>query len=191
MRIAILLLAAGRSQRFISSAGEHKLTVDLDHHPLFSYTLAQAMASGLDTYVISQPDHAAVHRLVSPSRLITYPSKGMGESIAQSVRATAHYQGWLVALGDMPLIQATTYQAVAQQLTTSPIVRPVINGHYGHPVGFQRRFYHDLVALQGDQGARTLLAKFPAYPLSLTDQGCLIDIDTAEDLQRIKPLFSV
>ena len=189
MNIAILLLAAGRSQRFIHSGGEHKLTATLNQRPLLSHTFSQAIATGLDTYVICQPDAYAIHALVDPARLITFPSTGVGDSIAHAVRSTAHYDGWLIALGDMPVLMTASYRAVAEQLQHSPIVRTRVEGVFGHPVGFQQCCYESLIALQGDTGARSLFDNGSPYILELDDPGCLWDVDSVEDLRALERYF--
>ncbi len=164
----------------------------LRYAPLLSHTLSQAIATGLDTYVICQPDAYAIHALVDPARLITVSSAGVGDSIAHAVRSTAHYDGWLIALGDMPLLTTESYRAVAEQLKHSPIFRTRVEGVFGHPVGFQQCCYEPLIALQGDTGARSLFDNSSPHILELDDPGCLWDVDSVEDLraiERVSPIL--
>ena len=41
-------------------------------------------------------------------------------------------------------------------------------------------------ALSGDEGARRLIARYPAFAIELDDPGILIDIDTAADLESAR-----
>ncbi len=65
---------------------------------------------------------------------------------------------------------------------------PVIDGKRGNPVLWSRRFFPELMALQGDMGARFLIGKYPeaVVEVPMTGQGALIDIDTPDALAAVK-----
>ena len=111
---------------------------------------------------------------------------GMGYSIAAGVGARPDASGWLILPGDMPLVQPTTLQAVARQLEHHPIVYAQHKGRRGHPVGFATELYSELVRLTGDEGARRLVARYPAFGLEVDDAGVLVDVDTQADLERLR-----
>ncbi|MCZ4058394.1 nucleotidyltransferase family protein [Pantoea sp. LMR881] len=140
MNIAILIMAAGLGRRFRQHGGGNKLLAEIDGIPLLSHTLHQALETGEDVYVVTRPEEANIHSLLQGCQRIDCQSDGLGESIAAGVRATAEYQGWIIALGDMPWLQTSSYQAVITALKSSPIVRPVVHGQPGHPVGFSQAF---------------------------------------------------
>lgn len=174
---AILVMAAGFGRRFRQSGGGNKLLARLNGKPVLQHTLENARATGRPVFVVSQPSDRAIHQLTEKASLILCASQGMGESLAAGIRACADYDGWVITLGDMPWLQTTSYQAVIQALENYPLVRPVINGQPGHPVGFRRQFYADLSSLSGDTGAKKLLQNFPTHCIELTDEGCLLDVD--------------
>jgi molybdenum cofactor cytidylyltransferase len=111
---------------------------------------------------------------------------GMGHSIAAGVAARPDASGWLILPGDMPLIQASTMQAVARELAHHAVVYAQHKGRRGHPVGFAAELYSELVTLGGDEGARRLVARYPAYGLEVEDAGVLVDVDTEADLERAR-----
>ncbi|KAF6660277.1 nucleotidyltransferase family protein [Enterobacteriaceae bacterium EKM102V] len=185
MKIALIVLAAGLSRRFRQQGGEHKLLARLDGKPLLQHTLEQAAASGLDLFVVTRPDAAALQALCTSATLVLCDSGGLGESIAAGVNATRDYDGWLIALGDMPFVSVASYRAVSTALADAPVVRPWVAGRPGHPVGFQRHCYPVLSRLQGDSGPQALV-NASAVRLPLHDRGCLCDIDFPADLQLIK-----
>ncbi|MGY3111935.1 molybdenum cofactor cytidylyltransferase [Pantoea eucalypti] len=185
MRIALVVLAAGLSRRFRQQAGEHKLLADLEGKPVLQHTLEHAAASGLDLFVVTRPDASAIHTLCTQATLVLCNSGGLGESIAAGVHASRDYDGWLIALGDMPFVTAESYRAVSAALADAMIVRPWIEGRPGHPVGFQQQCYPMLSVLQGDAGPQAMV-KSQAVRLPLQDRGCLCDIDLPADLQLIK-----
>ena len=88
-------------------------------------------------------------------------------------------------LADMPLIKSTTIAAIARELEAGrDLVAPAYAGQRGHPVGLGRRFGPQLLALDGDAGARELIAahKDELVLVECGDPGVLHDIDRREDL---------
>ena len=115
---------------------------------------------------------------------------GMGRSIACGVEAMADADGWVIALGDMPLVSLDTISSVAGAIGLgAPICVPVFAGQRGHPVGFGSRFLHELIALTGDIGAREVLRAHRdlVRELMVDDPGIHADIDTRADLERLAP----
>ena len=53
-------------------------------------------------------------------------------------------------------------------------------------MGFSSELYSELIALDGDDGARRLVARYPAHGAELDDPGVLVDIDTLEDLAALR-----
>ena len=60
------------------------------------------------------------------------------------------------------------------------MVVPVIDGKRGNPVVWARRFFPELMALDGDVGARHLIGRYPeaVAEVALTDTAALVDVDT-------------
>jgi molybdenum cofactor cytidylyltransferase len=114
---------------------------------------------------------------------------GMGDTIAAAVAAMRNFDGWLMLPADMPIVSPEVILTVAAGLQDAPIAVPVFKGKRGHPVGFSRDCLADLLALSGDEGARSLFQKFEVKKINVDQlafaQGCLIDIDTVADLEAI------
>ena len=114
--------------------------------------------------------------------------RGLGASIAAGVAASADAEGWIVALGDMPFVEAATIAAVYRRIADgAPIAAPVLraSGQRGHPVGFARALRAELAAIDGDEGARAVIARHRATIVSIEvdDPGIVRDIDTPSDLE--------
>jgi len=109
---------------------------------------------------------------------------GMGHSLAWGVARSMDASGWLVALADMPFLSSDTLKQVCLALDSgASIAAPAYRGQRGHPVGFCRTWRDDLLALTGDQGARSLL-RAQSDILTLVpcdDAGVLRDIDVRAD----------
>jgi molybdenum cofactor cytidylyltransferase len=111
--------------------------------------------------------------------------RGMGASLAAGVHASADADGWIVALADMPWVAPETIEAVARRLDEgASIAVPLYRGQRGHPVGFGAVHGPRLAALDGDVGARALLASPALTTIEVDDAGVLADVDTPGDLQR-------
>jgi molybdenum cofactor cytidylyltransferase len=68
------------------------------------------------------------------------------------------------------------------------VVVPTIDGKRGNPVVWARRFFPELMALDGDIGARHLIGRYPEAisDVPLTGTAALTDVDTPEALSRVK-----
>jgi len=192
----VVVLAAGRSQRF--GAGRHKLAQPLGASSVLAQTLSRAIASHLRTVVVTTAAFVDVARSSVAARdVVVLPdagsdgnaSLGMGTSIAAGVRASPDSDGWLVLPGDMPLVQPTTLLAVARALDHHAVAYAQHGGRRGHPVGFAAELYPELTELSGDEGARRIIARYPAFAVDLDDPGILVDIDTEDDLDALRRGF--
>ena len=190
----VIVLAAGCGSRF--TADSHKLAVRFSgEQSVLATTLGQAIASHLHVVVVTTEPFAELARQSIAARDVIVvpavgdphqPGLGMGHSISAGVSARPHAGGWLILPGDMPLVQPGTLQAVARLLDHHPVVYAQHRGKRGHPVGFAPELYSELVALTGDEGARRLVARYPAFGIELDDPGILVDIDTEDDLESAR-----
>jgi molybdenum cofactor cytidylyltransferase len=184
-----ILLAAGAARRF----GAAKLLQRLaDGTPIGLASLRNLQAALEHVVVVLRPGDEALARLFSSVGVQTVvcpdADHGMGHSLAAGVAHHARTPGWIVALADMPNILPQTIRSVAYELSArGGIVVPYFRSERGHPVGFSEAFREELLALQGDSGARAILQAHPQaiHRLEVDDPGVLQDIDTPQDLQRV------
>ena len=189
MRIVGILLAAGSGSRF----GGDKLLAPLgDGVPVGIRSLRTLRSAIGEVIVVTRPEDNALRAILNDegARIEICPraAEGMGASLAHGIRASFDAQAWIVALGDMPRIQATTIRAVAAALVDGAIVAaPVCRGERGHPVGFAGVLRDALAALSGDAGAREILRteRDRVRLIECNDPGILADVDTPADLARI------
>lgn len=172
----VLVLAAGRGERFLASGGStHKLQAMLGPQTVLQTTLAAVQASGL------------------PWHVEYGPHPGMGNSIAAAVKATAGANGWLILPADLPLLQAQTLSRLALQLSKTDkdvlqIIQPFYQGQKGHPVAFSRYAAQALMQLTGDQGAAAIVSQAAdnrqLQRWDCDDIGCVLDVDTTQALEQ-------
>ena len=87
------------------------------------------------------------------------------------------------------LINYRTIGCVAQALQTHTVVVPLVNGQRGHPVGFGKVCRDELLALSGDQGAKSVMQRYAAQTLELDDMGCILDVDTPQALAEAERIW--
>lgn len=116
-------------------------------------------------------------------------ARGMGASLAAGVEASARAAGWIVALGDMPVVRVETIAAVKRALEGGACIAAPFDasGRRGHPVGFSAALLGELLALDGDEGARAILARHAdgIARIETRDTGIFVDIDTPQDLAAL------
>ncbi len=190
---AVIVLAAGKGSRFLGR--EHKLAQRVGAATVLGTTLQHALASQLQVVVVTTTAFAATaRRSIAARDVVVLPdvdsagaiALGMGYSIGAGVGACPDASGWLILPGDMPMIQTATLQAVAQELDRYPVAYAQHKGRRGHPVGFSAELFSELVALSGDEGARRLVARYPAFGVEVGDPGVLVDVDTEADLEVVR-----
>lgn len=192
-RPAVIVLAAGKGSRFLGA--DHKLAQTLGASTVLGTTLQHAIASDLQVVVVTTQALADLAcRSVAARDVIVLPevgapgetALGMGYSIGAGVSARPEAGGWLILPGDMPQVQPLTLQAVARQLAHDAVAYAQYKGRRGHPVGFSPELYSELIGLRGDEGARRLVARYPAVGVEVDDPGVLVDLDTLADLDRLR-----
>ena len=187
----VVVLAAGKGSRF--NGANHKLAQRVGESTVLGMTLAHVIESGLPMVVVTTPSLAPEAASFVASRDVVVlteaeAARGMAHSIAAGAAASSDAGGWLVLPADMPLVRAATLRSVARELGERAVVYAQYRGRRGHPVGFATELFSDLMSLSGDEGARRLLARYPAHAVEVDDPGVLMDIDTLDDLATARAL---
>jgi molybdenum cofactor cytidylyltransferase len=180
------LLAAGSATRF----GSDKLQHALPHGVSIAVQSARHLKSQLARVVAvvrpnSDPLVSSLKAEGCEVVVCENAAEGMGASLACAARIAGEADGYLIALADMPFLRRTTIAAVRDALAAgAPLAAPYFRARRGHPVGLSRNFFQDLLALQGDEGAKRLLAAHEKQMIKIPvgDPGALRDIDRPEDL---------
>jgi molybdenum cofactor cytidylyltransferase len=187
LNVVAILLAAGSATRF----GSDKLLHPLPHAVPIAIQAARQLQSvfGENVLAVVRPEAHALSRLLAKENcrvvVCDNAAEGMGASLACAVRAAANADGFVIALADMPFIRTSTIAAVRDALAGgSPLVAPYFRARRGHPVGIGAKFRGELEALQGDEGAKKIVAgaQGSLVKIPVGDPGVVRDIDTVRDL---------
>lgn len=186
MKITGILLAAGSGSRFGGDKLLHPLS---DGTPVGVASLRHLQAALPDVIAVVRSADKCLGQLLGKEGanvvLCEDAGQGMARSLMCAIGASRDAHGWVIALGDMPFLQVQTIGMIAERLAqTDRIVIPVYRGERGHPVGFSRIYRDELLALQGDEGARSVIARHRAEleTIDCGDPGVLRDVDTPADL---------
>jgi molybdenum cofactor cytidylyltransferase len=193
-RIAAVVLAAGRSTRMGQA---NKLLADIDGRPMVRRVAEAAVASRADpVIVVTGHMGAEVSEALAGMAVTLVPNPdyatGLASSLKTGIRTVPQAcDGALVLLGDMPriapehidrLIAAFAWDAAA------PIVVPVRAGRQGNPVLWPADLFPELLRLEGDRGARGLIAAHAdrVVETDLRTDAIFADIDTPGALARLR-----
>lgn len=193
MRIAALVLAAGRSTRM----GANKLLEVLHEKPLVRHVVDAACASDASPLVIvTGHEREKLSAVLSGIGATCVHNPDYADGLSTSLKAglaalPADCDGAVILLGDMPLVTPAIINSLiaAAPIDTSKIAAvPVINGEWGNPVLLMRRCFADISLLEGDSGARKYLMahRDQVLEVPVNDASILVDLDTPEALARAR-----
>jgi molybdenum cofactor cytidylyltransferase len=190
-RIAAVVLAAGRSTRMGPS---NKMLADIAGQPMVRRVAETALASkatavlvvtghmapevssalaGLDVTLVANPDFAT----------------GLASSLKAGIMALPpSCDGAFILLGDMPQIAPEHLDTLMAAFAADAIVVPVHKDRQGNPVLWPARFFPELLGLDGDAGAKRLIAAHAASvrDVDLGTDAIFADIDTPEALTALR-----
>jgi molybdenum cofactor cytidylyltransferase len=192
--VAAVILAAGRSTRM---GGPNKLLAELGGKPLVRIVTEQALESkASDVIVVTGHQADEVRKALQGLKVKFVHNPHFAEGLASSVKAgiaavPENADGAVICLGDMPLISAHLIDRLIEAFAPDRgnlIAVPVSDGRRGNPVLWSRRFFNELMTLDGDIGARHLIAKHgeAVAEVPVEGHGAFLDIDTPQALEAAR-----
>ena len=193
-RIAAVILAAGRSTRM---GGPNKLLAEIGGRPLVRIAVEEALASHAKPVIVvtgHQRDKVEAALKGLDLQIVHNPNfaDGLSTSVKTGLAAVPQSaDGAIVCLGDMPQVRAGLIDKLLDAFDPERgalVVIPVIGGKRGNPVVWSRRFFKELMAIEGDVGARNMIARYAeaVAEVPLADTAALVDVDTPEALAEVK-----
>jgi molybdenum cofactor cytidylyltransferase len=184
--ISAILLAAGAGKRF----GGEKLLHPLDDGvAIAAHAARNLLAVTSDVIAVVRWGDFPLYDMLEQEgcqvAMFQGAARGMGATLAHGVAQARGADGWVIALADMPRISPDTIKKVIAALEEGALIAaPVHKGERGHPVGFGAQLRDELLALDGDQGARAILEKHrdEIRLIDCDDPAVLYDIDRKTDV---------
>jgi len=192
-QLGVVILAAGKASRM----GEPKALLTYHGHSflLNTYKLAQSVhPKGIITvlghYFDQMSAHCDTHKI--PFILNDAYENGMSSSIQCGLTyLLSHFPGVnmvLILLADQPKINEEHISALLHKVSTlkSLMVCTAYSATYGVPAVFKKEYFHELLALKGEKGAKDLIEKQVVNNENtvLFEDGNM-DIDTPEDYKKL------
>ena len=193
-----IILAAGQSLRF----GQPKQLIQWRGKYFIQRMLDTALQSQLEQCILvlgfeHQKIIDALGELIQNQRIrveINHDYRlGQSRSIKKGLIAVKdRFPSAMFLVADQPLIDAATIDLLLEQFWRSSrnICVPTCKGQRGNPAVFSQIFYENLLQLEGDIGARQIIAAHPSEVLSVAVDNplCFFDVDTPQDLKELNAL---
>ncbi|NKK63039.1 NTP transferase domain-containing protein [Rhizobium leguminosarum bv. viciae] len=190
--VAIVILAAGKASR-MGEGGKHKLLAEFDGVPLMRLAALTALAADAASVIVVTGHRRSEIEAALDGLALTFIdnpdyASGMASSLTAgfSSRDADSAEGILVMLADMPAISTTHLDALISAFRNAggeAVVRAVSQGKPGNPVILPHSLSQAVLRLQGDVGARAIIATsgLPVLDVDVGD-AALLDVDTPEEV---------
>lgn len=185
MRIACIVLAAGKSTRF----GANKLLAPLVDRPLLVHTLDVIPRSCFSQMVavVSNPEVETLCRRHGV-KTVAYQGGPQSQSIRLGLEAVKDIDGCLFVLGDQPLCSSDSIRRLVSDFQAQPkaVHRLAYQGQPSSPTLFPSRLFPALKKLTGEHGGMAAVGDTPVWYTEAAGPQELWDADTPEKLSRIQ-----
>jgi molybdenum cofactor cytidylyltransferase len=192
--VAAIVLAAGRSTRM---GAANKLLADVDGTAMVRVVAQAVVASAARPVLVvtgHQGDEVRAALAGLQVQFVANPdfAQGLATSLKAGLRAVPpDADGVLVVLGDMPRVRPEHLDrliAAFAEAGGEAIIVPALAGRRGNPVLWPRALYAQMLTLDGDAGARRLLATHAdrVREVDLATDAIFLDVDTPEALAGLR-----
>ncbi|MBI9080229.1 MAG: nucleotidyltransferase family protein [Pseudodesulfovibrio sp.] len=188
--ISGVILAAGQASRM----GKDKLSLPFRGMPMLQHVINAARRSCLKDVTVVLPRDSKLEQTLDLTgcSIVTsmHRELGQAESLQAGLRNVMdHADGCMVLLGDQPLITSDTLDRLAWAFSQHPDcwVAPVQEDMRGNPITIPSTWFHKVFELEGDTGARPLLAErgLALRLVRINEVGPFIDVDTEHQYQHL------
>lgn len=182
----VLVLAAGASRRL----GRPKALLPMGKGTMLDRAIDQARQLGARITVVTGGGYPLIRFRCRRSVSAWHYASGWGEGMAASLRSGIQSlgpraKGVFIVLLDQPLITGDDLAYLAGMARKAPGV-PVaadIHGRPAAPAYIPRYLWPEILLLEGDRGAASVLARHGAMTLPIS--GVFSDVDTPDDWRRV------
>ncbi|MBI5120542.1 MAG: NTP transferase domain-containing protein [Rhodospirillales bacterium] len=194
-RVAAIVLAAGRSLRM---KGSNKLLARLEGEAMVRRVVKSAQASKAQhVVVVTGHQEDEVRAVLQDLGVSLVSNPRFAEGLSTSLKAGLHalprdIDAALILLGDMPLVTPWQIDRLIGAFDPEEgraIIVPTLKGKRGNPILWAKRFFAQMLGVEGDVGARHLVGENmnQVFEVEMDDEAVLTDIDKPEDLGAIVP----
>jgi len=191
-KIGIIILAAGNSSRL----GRPKQLLEYKESTLLKNTVSEALkVENSFIIVVTGSNHDLIEKELNLTD-ITFAfnsewENGMSSSIVKGISEllllNPKCEKCILAVCDQPFVTHTVFENLITQAnkTKKGIAASAYSETLGTPVLFHKKYFHELLELKGQEGAKKLIKKYTEDVVSVFFEKGNIDIDTEEDYFKL------
>ena len=190
--IAIIILAAGQSSRM----GSPKQLLKYRGTTLLQHSIDAVTESNASTLILVLGFGIdEIEKQLNQDQVIIVKNPGWESGMASSIRCGISKirnefkdtDAVIIMVCDQPYVSSDLLNKLI--LTHQTSGKAIIASHYnqtlGTPALFHKSMFNELIALEGDRGAKVLFSKFPEETASVEFKDGSIDIDTDENYKNL------
>ena len=189
MKIALLIIAAGRSARL----GQPKQLLPFKNTFLLDYIINECQASEIgDIFVVLGANRELIEPKLNKIFLKNtfynaHWANGMGTSIACGIShiQCKNYDGAIILLSDQPFFTRDLLSQIVehQEKTLARIIVSKYQKGMGAPTFFDKSLFEELSKLKNDIGAKPVVKRYLKEVMTVNFEKGNLDIDTVDDLK--------
>ncbi|CAL2064016.1 nucleotidyltransferase family protein [Tenacibaculum sp. 190524A05c] len=190
MKVATLVLAAGKSTRM----GSPKQLLKLGNTTLLGKVIESVCSiPNNSVFCVLGANADLIEKSIESYDITTVRNKNYDQGLSSSIIAGIQHVSELdvdlvlIVLGDQPKIESEYLKLMIQLALEKKdsIITSRYQKRNGVPAIFPKKYFKNLLNLQGDKGASKLLnsEEFPIYVIN--ESVDLVDIDTQDDYQNL------
>jgi molybdenum cofactor cytidylyltransferase len=191
--VGLILLAAGSSSRL----GEPKQNLMYEGQPLLQRAIQTALASTCEPVLVilgsnAEAFQAGLNDLPVQTVFNSDWPEGMASSIRQGIsnlqEIIPEIDGVIIMVCDQPFVTTALLNQMVEEkrLHGHGIIACTYQNTLGTPALFDKQFFPELLALQGQEGAKKLLFQHAEVVTSIDFPLGTFDIDTLQDYEALQ-----
>lgn len=198
--VSAIILAAGLSKRM---GDENKLLLEYKERPIIDWVIEHVKNSIADDVFIVCSEHSIDYlRKWENEGIAIIENKLYQSGMTSSIQAglkRSESDGYMICLGDQPLIKSDTYDQIitkfkeTYELNKKVIEIPYYGSERGNPLIFSSLYKDQIMIHPEPDGCRSIVQRYSAEidKVDLFDPAILIDIDTKLDYEKLNEIGNV